>query len=564
MIAPPIPPQEEARLQALRRLHILDSPPEERFDQLTRIAMTALQTPMASVSLIDTDRQWCKSSPGMEKPSVDRAISFCGHTILKTTPLVVADATKDARFHDNPLVIHNPGLRAYIGVPLFSEDGLCVGSFCVLDTVPRDFTPEQIKIVGDLAAVAERELQNIALNRSLEEARIARRQAEAAAAAKSGFLAMMSHEIRTPLNGVLGVADLLAGTELNESQQEYVNLIRMSGSTLLALINDILDFSKFESGQLELESLPIPVRIFLKDALALQVHAAKAKGVTLSSSVQASVPDFIMGDACRLRQILMNLAGNALKFTKQGEVRVEVLMEGPETDRRVVFRVMDTGVGIAPENLSRLFRPFSQAESSTTREYGGTGLGLSICRLLVELMGGKIEVQSVPGKGSTFSFFIPYTPCDVPPVDLTASVDSKPTLAQAKKRADGKVLVVEDNPINQRVTKLFLEKLGYGADCVASGEGCLERLRAQPYEIILMDVQMPGMSGHEATRRIRQDFPEAKTRPWIVALTATAEDEDSAQCRKAGMDDFLTKPLRLEALKEALDRFEKSQAVGSI
>jgi len=558
MIAPAIPPQEDARLEALHQLFILDTPPEERFEQLTRIAMVALQMPMASVSFIDADRQWCKSSPGMAKPEVARSISFCGHTILQASPLVIPDATKDERFHDNPLVTHDPHLRAYIGVPLFSESGHCVGSFCVLDSKPRQFTPEQIEIMIHLATVAEREVKNIALNKSLEEARAAREEAEAAAKAKSGFLAMMSHEIRTPLNGVLGVADILAGTKLTEDQQEYVNLIRTSGNTLLALINDILDFSKIESGRLDLENLAIPLRPFLKETLALHGHAAQAKGVALESSVQDSVPEFTMGDACRLRQILINLVSNALKFTKQGSVRVDVSTEGAESDQQIVFRVKDTGVGIAPDIIPKLFKPFSQAESSTTRHYGGTGLGLSICKLLVELMGGSIKVESIPGQGSTFTFSIPYVPCDAPPMVLATDA-SKACEAKSARREDLKVLVVEDNPINQRVAKLFLDRLGCRGECVSSGEGCLEKLAQQPYDVILMDVQMPGMNGHETTRQIRSRTPEGSLRPWIVALTASAQDEDSTRCRDAGMDDFLTKPLRLEALNEALERFEKSR-----
>ncbi len=558
MIAPPIPKNERARLLALRELHILHTPPEERFDQLTRIAMAALQVPMSSVSLIDEDQQWCKSSPGMEKPTVDRSISFCGHTILQSDPLIIADATKDERVHDNPLVTQSPHLRAYVGVPLLSMDGHAVGSFCVLDTQPRTFTPEQIEIVRSLAAIAERELQNVALNKSLEEARQARGTAEAANKAKSLFLATMSHEIRTPLNGVLGIADLLAGTELSEAQQEYVNLIRMSGNTLLALINDILDFSKIESGRLELERTPLQVRPFFKDSLALLAHVAKAKGLDFPCEVEDSVPEFAMGDSGRLRQVLINLAGNGLKFTKKGEVRVTVGMLSTGREQRIAFEVRDTGPGIAPENLERLFKPFSQAESSTAREYGGTGLGLSICKLLVELMGGTIRVESVPGEGSTFSFEIPYLPCETPPSALLSPASS-PVPATAPSREDLKILVVEDNPINYRVAMLFLGKLGCRADGTSSGAGCLEKLEQQAYDVILMDVQMPGMNGLETTRRIRASSANETKQPWIVALTAGAEDDDAVHCREAGMNDFLTKPLRLVALNEALERFERAR-----
>jgi len=557
MIAPAIPPQEEARLEALRKLHILDTPTEDRFERLTSIAMAALQAPMASVSLIDADRQWCKSSPGMAKPSVDRHISFCGHTILQETPLIVPDATKDIRFHDNPLVSQKPHLRAYVGVPLKSDDGQCVGSFCVLDSKPRNFTPEQIEIMRSLAAVAERELQNVALNRSLEEARAARKEAEDAVKAKSGFLAMMSHEIRTPMNGVLGIADILAGTELTAAQQEYVNLIRMSGNTLLALINDILDFSKIESGHLELESLPISLPSFLKETLALQVHAAQAKGLTLESAIDFAAPEFFTGDVCRLRQIILNLVSNALKFTRKGGVRVEVGMVEQENRQLIVFQVKDTGVGIASENIQRLFQVYSQAELSTTRQYGGTGLGLSISKLLVGLMGGTIWVESVPDQGSTFAFAIPYQPCEAPPV-LLSEEKSNTTPETNSKRQNLKILVVEDNPINQRVVMLFLKKLGYGADCVSSGGSCLEKIAMKTYDVILMDVQMPDMDGLETTRRIRMS--SGVLHPWIVALTASAQDDDSALCLKSGMNDFLTKPLRLEALNDALARFDKSRA----
>jgi signal transduction histidine kinase/ActR/RegA family two-component response regulator len=552
MIAPAIPPQEEARVEALRKLHILDTPTEDRFERLTGIAMAALQMPMASVSLIDTDRQWCKSSPGMAKPSVDRHISFCGHTILQETPLIIPDATKDIRFHDNPLVTQKPRLRAYIGIPLMSEDGYCVGSFCVLDSKPRNFTTEQIEIMRSLASLAERELQNVALSKSLEEARVARQAAEDAVKAKSAFLAMMSHEIRTPMNGVLGIADILAGTELTSTQREYVNLVQMSGNTLLALINDILDFSKIESGRLELESLPLSPRPFLKETLALQIHAAHAKGLTLESEVDAAVPESFMGDGCRLRQIIINLVGNALKFTKKGVVRVEVGMVKQDDQQRIIFQVKDTGVGIAPENLEKLFQAYSQAEASTSRHYGGTGLGLSISKLLVELMGGAIWVESVPGQGSTFSFTIPCQPCEASTV--LAEQKSGPVPETNSRRQNWKILVVEDNPINQRVVTLFLKKLGCDAECVSSGASCIEKAARKDYDIIFMDVHMPDMDGHETTRRIR--LHSGAIHPWIVALTASAQDNDSSLCLKSGMNDFLTKPLRLEALSEALGRYE--------
>jgi signal transduction histidine kinase/ActR/RegA family two-component response regulator len=559
MIAAPIPANDEERVKALHQLGILDTPPEERFERLTQIAMTVLRTPMASVSLIDKDRQWFKSSPGMGSGDIDRSISFCGHTILQKEPLVINDTHTDQRFHDNPVVVNSPGVRAYVGIPLFSRDNFCIGSLCVVDTQKRDFTAEEIKIMQSLAVVVENELTNVVLNESLEEAREARRAAEAADQAKSRFLAVVSHEIRTPLNGIIGITDLLAGTKLNKDQQEYVNIVHDSGNTLLALINDILDFSKIEEGKLELENTAIEVRRFLKETLSIHLHAGKTKGIELKNAVSDQVPATILGDVFRLRQILLNLVGNALKFTQEGSIEVTVSLDDPGKPRpQIVFRIRDTGMGMTPEGMLRLFQPFQQADSSISRTHGGTGLGLAVCKQLVELMGGEIWVESILGQGTEFAFAIPLHEgpklANIAPRTGMTVTGSLPIGRLGRQL---RVLVVDDNSINQKVATLVLSKLGCHIECASSGAECLGKLESNSYDVILMDMEMPEMSGCETTQHLRTRWE--RSRHWIIAVTAHVGEGIALQCEEAGMDDFLTKPLRVEPLRVALEKLEHAR-----
>ncbi len=548
----PFPNNEESRLEALYEYSILDTLPEQDFDDLTTVALQLTGLPISAVSLVDHSRQWFKSIIGLDVSETPRKQSFCAFTMQQDEVFVVKDATQDPRFSENMLVTEEPSIRFYAGAPLITPNGDRLGALCVMDTKPGQISEAQQKgllalarqVVGQLELrkqLAKIQRQADELKETVIELERAKQQAELASSAKSEFVANMSHEVRTPLNGILGIAAILEDTPLDSNQSSLIQTLQTSAKSIVRVIGDVLDFSKMESGKLSMEKREFRLANVITDAACLFRPTALMKGIDITTTLDFDANQLFLGDPDRLGQVLWNLLSNAVKFTDCGSVDLiaRVTRNGPSNS--IDISIIDSGIGIDEEDLDRIFENFTQAQGAASRNMGGTGLGLTISRRITDLMGGTLTATNNVGRGTTFLIQF-----ELPSVVSTQTIEP-----DAEKPYQGyEVLVVDDNTVNLMVARRMLEHLGACVSVAEDGFTAIELAISRPFNVVFMDIQMPKMDGWQACQAMISTL-KGQT-PKIVAATARVVPEDIQKSKDVGMVGFITKPINKDGLRRIL------------
>ena len=536
MEAAPLPDNEDERLAELLSYDVLDTEAEQLFDDLTTLASQICDTPIALISLIDPDRQWFKSRVGLDAEETSREIAFCSHAILQDDVFEIPNASLDPRFHDNPLVTGAPDIRFYAGAPLVSPSGHAIGTLCTIDRKPRKLTESQKTSLQTLSKSVVAHLELKRKNRELERT----------SQFRSDFLSYVSHEIRTPLNAINTFSRLLEGEaqklKLPESFTTPLSHVTQSGERLLEIVNSVLDIKQIEAGKMRVMPRAVSTHDFFTHLFSLTKIRAEDGGIIFTSTIDSSVPDTLFFDDTKFGQVSLNLLSNAIKFTNPGKsVNAQVKYKND----KLIFNVIDQGIGISEEDQKLLFTPFERMENA--HQISGTGLGLNISKRLIELMDGTIKVSSKVNEGTRISVTLP---SDVLTANEFANAQPQSFVAQINIDKSARVLVVEDHYINQVVIQTLFEKLGVAHAIVSTGEEGVKYVNANPVDLVLMDLNLPGIQGDEATAQIKSINPELP----VIALTADAITKPASLYEK-GLDDVLTKPVDSNELVRVLNQF---------
>ncbi len=540
---------EARRLAALRSLKILNTLPEAAYDRIVRRVNECLGVPVCVISLAEQDEMWFKAKVGTALDSLPRDGSFCQAALESADLLVVPDALASPVFRAHPLVIGEPHIRFYAGVPLVLENGHRVGVLCMMDFVPRTLDARQRDALKDFAAMVVDELhlrmKTLMLEAQLKRQHDAEALAIAREKARADFLAMVTHEVRAPLNAIAGMVSLACEGATGSHEAFNAQTLRDMSEHLVRLINEVLDLAKLEATGFTLRHEAFDLRRELRCALAAVRPQLEAKGVVLESDIAPAVPAAVYGDRTRVAQVVMNLLGNAVKFTAQGRVELKVDAQPARAGTvNVEIRVSDTGIGIASDALRGLFSRFMQAAPDVRARYGGSGLGLAICHRLVTAMHGTIDVRSVPGAGTTFVCTIPFD------VATQAQARAEPA-GDAPDRGDTLVLVADDDDVSRKVCKALIARLGYRVEAFASGRDALAALRTRPFDVAVLDIHMPDLDGFTLARELRTQTQFGAPVP-LLALTGASLPAGDA--RLALFDDYLIKPVSSRMLDAAIVR----------